>query len=260
MRIALLTIGINYRGQANELAGCVNDSNRIKTVLQARLGNRITNMVQMTDLRPKTSKFYPTRKNIEHELCHLRALARQNKIDGIIFHFSGHGGSVVDHNGDEADGRDETLVPVDYQSAGQITDDFMNDHILSRLPRRTQFLGIVDACHSGTVMDLRYGFQPINSRQLRERVDNTKAIRGRPHMLLSGCVDGSYSYDVTDKQFGAAGAFTSAFLRAIRGQPRPRVGRVIRSIRSEIKSLNLPQLPQFTASFRCHNDTRLLLL
>lgn len=36
---------------------------------------------------------------------------------------AGHGGSVKDTSGDEADGMDETLVPVDYQQSGQITDD-----------------------------------------------------------------------------------------------------------------------------------------
>lgn len=35
----------------------------------------------------------------------------------------GHGGSVRDTSGDEADNMDETMVPVDYTKAGQITDD-----------------------------------------------------------------------------------------------------------------------------------------
>lgn len=39
----------------------------------------------------------------------------------------GHGGSVEDINGDEADGMEETLCPVDYQTAGQITDDEIFD-------------------------------------------------------------------------------------------------------------------------------------
>ncbi|CAN0502487.1 unnamed protein product [Scytosiphon promiscuus] len=37
--------------------------------------------------------------------------------------FLGHGGSVEDTNGDEVDGMDETLCPVDYPVAGEITDD-----------------------------------------------------------------------------------------------------------------------------------------
>jgi len=28
---------------------------------------------------------------------------------------SGHGGSMPDDNGDESDGKDETMVPLDYQ-------------------------------------------------------------------------------------------------------------------------------------------------
>lgn len=41
----------------------------------------------------------------------------------FCLHGAGHGGSVKDTSGDEADNMDETLVPVDYQSSGQITDD-----------------------------------------------------------------------------------------------------------------------------------------
>ena len=43
--------------------------------------------------------------------------------DYLFFHYSGHGGQQADKDGDEADGKDETLVPLDYQTAGQITDD-----------------------------------------------------------------------------------------------------------------------------------------
>lgn len=38
---------------------------------------------------------------------------------------SGHGGQVADKDGDEDDGYDETILPVDFQQAGQITDDEM---------------------------------------------------------------------------------------------------------------------------------------
>lgn len=36
---------------------------------------------------------------------------------------AGHGGSVPDVSGDEEDGKDETMIPVDYKTAGQIKDD-----------------------------------------------------------------------------------------------------------------------------------------
>ena len=35
-------------------------------------------------------------------------------------HYSGHGGFVEDDNGDEDDRYDVTMIPVDFQQAGQI--------------------------------------------------------------------------------------------------------------------------------------------
>ena len=43
--------------------------------------------------------------------------------DAFFFHFSGHGSRVKDTDGDEADGWDETICPVDYDRAGMIVDD-----------------------------------------------------------------------------------------------------------------------------------------
>lgn len=43
--------------------------------------------------------------------------------DSLFMHYSGHGGSVKDHAGDEEDGKDETMIPVDYATKGQIKDD-----------------------------------------------------------------------------------------------------------------------------------------
>lgn len=36
---------------------------------------------------------------------------------------SGHGGQIKDKDGDEMDGYDEVIFPVDYQTAGCIVDD-----------------------------------------------------------------------------------------------------------------------------------------
>lgn len=45
----------------------------------------------------------------------------------FFFHYSGHGGRVKDTDGDEDDGYDETIYPVDFQQyegeSGQIVDD-----------------------------------------------------------------------------------------------------------------------------------------
>jgi len=40
--------------------------------------------------------------------------------DAVFCHYSGHGAKLRDDDGDEKDGYDETLVPVDYKSGGMI--------------------------------------------------------------------------------------------------------------------------------------------
>ena len=50
-----------------------------------------------------------------------------SRLARFFFHYSGHGGSVQDVSGDEDDGFDETIYPVDFENyegeSGQIIDD-----------------------------------------------------------------------------------------------------------------------------------------
>lgn len=43
--------------------------------------------------------------------------------DSLFFHFSGHGSQQADSTGLEADGFDETILPLDFRHAGEIVDD-----------------------------------------------------------------------------------------------------------------------------------------
>lgn len=51
--------------------------------------------------------------------------------DSLFLHYSGHGGSQADETGDEADGSDETLCPVDYAAEGVIIDDVFTSILTS---------------------------------------------------------------------------------------------------------------------------------
>lgn len=70
----------------------------------------------------------------------------------------GHGGSLPDDNGDEEDGMDETLIPVDYVQAGQIRDDELFEKFIVPMKAGVTVTCLMDCCHSGTVMDLPYMF------------------------------------------------------------------------------------------------------
>jgi len=146
-------IGINYTGQQGELSGCHNDVHNIKEYLKEVHGFERGDMTVLMD----DGKHHdPTKKNIMTALTTL--VKRTQPGDAVFVHYSGHGGSVPDASGDEEDGMDETLIPVDYQSAGQIIDDDLYATLVCGMPAGVTMTCLMDCCHSGTIMDLPYTF------------------------------------------------------------------------------------------------------
>lgn len=76
--------------------------------------------------------------------------------DSLVFYYSGHGSRERDFDGDEIDGFDEMLCPVDYKTAGKISDDEINATIVRPLPPGAKLHAIVDTCFSGSIIDLSY--------------------------------------------------------------------------------------------------------
>ncbi|KAI9810312.1 MAG: Ca(2+)-dependent cysteine protease [Phylliscum demangeonii] len=69
---------------------------------------------------------------------------------------SGHGGQTEDLNGEEEDGYDEVIYPVDFRTAGHIVDDEMHRIMVASLQPGVRLTAIFDSCHSGTALDLPY--------------------------------------------------------------------------------------------------------
>jgi metacaspase-1 len=126
-----LFIGINYFGQNGELRGCINDVKNIRTFLQANYP--INEEMVLTDDKTNDPKSMPTRANIINAFKWLREGAKPG--DSLILHYSGHGGSQKDNDGDEEDGMDETLCPVDYAKNGVIVDDEVHAVLVRGLPK-----------------------------------------------------------------------------------------------------------------------------
>merc|ERR1712176_446986 len=96
--------------------------------------------------------------------------------DTVFLHYSGHGGHVRDTSGDEDDGFDETLIPVDYQSAGQIVDDDLCEHLVKAMPAGVLATSLMDCCHSGTVLDLPYTFTAKEMEEKQQYYKNYKEL------------------------------------------------------------------------------------
>jgi len=159
-----LFVGINYHGQQGELRGCINDVKNIKSFLTANY--RIDDMLILTDDQTNDTSKMPTRANIIAGFKWLRKDVRPG--DSLIFHYSGHGGSVPDKDGDEEDGMDETLCPVDFKTAGQIVDDDIHAILVKGLPAGVRLTAIIDACHSESMLDLPYVYTVDGDLQIIE--------------------------------------------------------------------------------------------
>lgn len=80
--------------------------------------------------------------------------------DSLVFYFSGHGlQQAAQHKEDETDGLDETICPVDFIREGMITDNEINSTIVGPLKKGVRLHAIIDACHSGTSLDLMYVYK-----------------------------------------------------------------------------------------------------
>lgn len=211
-------VGINYFGTNAKLNGCINDVNRVADVLRSVYGFSHQNIVFMVDNLPKSSPYYPTRANILRELGKLRASTQPGDI--AMFHFSGHGATV--RNGTSTNvhyhGTDNVLIPVDvigakgtYVPANEIVDDELWAWA-SSFPEGSILFSIVDACHSGTALDLPYALRLQGSarsyslERVEHRADTVSKI-----VMLSGCKDDQQSLDAHDQNSTPVGALTYAF-------------------------------------------------
>jgi len=147
-----LLIGINYTGTNAALRGCINDVVRMREFLKANgFVDSPNTMVVLTDDQQENRK-RPTRRNMIAAMQWLVQGAVSG--DSLFLHYSGHGGQTPDKNGDEDDGYDETIFPVDYNQAGQIIDDELHDILVKPLAPGVRLTVVFDSCHSGTALDL----------------------------------------------------------------------------------------------------------
>lgn len=112
-----LLIGINYVGQQGQLTACHNDVNNLLEFLVEVYGFQESEILVLMD---DGNHVEPTKKHIEEAFVRLTKYSQPGDV--VFISFSGHGGRIEDYDGDEDDGYDETLIPSDFATEGQIVD------------------------------------------------------------------------------------------------------------------------------------------
>lgn len=198
-----LLIGINYFGQKGELRGCINDVRNLSEFLESNYGYRPGDMVKLTDDSPNPME-QPTKANILRAMDWLVRDAQPN--DSLFLHFSGHGGQTKDLDGDEDDGYDEVIYPVDFKTEGHIVDDEINQRVVQPLQAGVRLTAIFDSCHSGSALDLPY-------------IYSTKGVLKEPNMFKDageGALEAVTHYARGDAM-SAVGSLFKAAKNAMRG-------------------------------------------
>lgn len=161
--------------------------------------------------------------------------------DSLVFHYSGHGGQQRNYTGDELDGYDETLCPLDFEIQGSIVDNEVNATLVRPLPPGVKLHAIIDSCHSGTVLDLPYLCRmDRNGRNTwedhRPRNGTWKGTSGGEAISFSGCDDDQTSADTALlSKVTSTGVMTFAFIQAIERGQGTTYGSILTAMRSTIR-------------------------
>lgn len=213
-RYRSLHIGINYNGTNNRLYGCINDAkNHLEFIQEHAALKRAPLISQLMSDESTSPLLQPTVNNIIRAIGWLfssapsSALTDSKYTDFSVFPleknthiyctYAGHGGQIKDRNGDEKDGKDETLIALD----GIIIDDTLRETFNRYLMRGIIVNCVYDCCNSGTILDLRYtynsNFVPVSNRNYDIAPCRIECV--------SGCMDYQYAYDkfIGGKSVGA---------------------------------------------------------
>ncbi|KAK0219156.1 peptidase C14, caspase domain-containing protein [Armillaria fumosa] len=105
----------------------------------------------LDDGDPSHDTTQPTYKNLMEHIKNLTQGIQPG--DRLFFYFSGHAAQRKNLSGSEEDGMDEFL----YTTSGRcILDNTLREYLVDNLPEGCHLTAVLDACHSGTLLDLAH--------------------------------------------------------------------------------------------------------
>lgn len=253
-----LFVGINYTGTSNALRGCINDQENLTGFLIKQKYLDKQDLVLMNDFQQ--GDLYPTKLNMLKQMDNLVNFCNNNRKNEVlvVFAYSGHGSYIRDRNGDEIDGKDEVLCPIDCMTKGMISDDVIKRNFIDRLGSNVKLIMLMDCCHSGTIIDLKYNYG-IDKRDscvvYGDCNDNKCKV-----IMISGCLDKQTSADAyirDNRKYEFQGAMTASFLNSC--DDKVTYKELITRMRTMLKQGKYEQIPQLSTSFPINTNETFLL-
>lgn len=240
-----ILFGLNYESTPDaRLRGCINDVKNMENLLKTS-DYGFGNVQVFTDISRKNRT---TAQGILQEINNLAKRSWSENMDLAWIHYSGHGCSVKDKNGDENDRTDECLVPSDFKTSGVIPDDYIKDCLRNFNPK-TKVICVFDCCHSGTIGDLKYRYFDQHTKQLENRGRACPANI----VLFSGCKDEQTSADAynVNRLFKYSGAMTSCMIMVLNENDALKCGTfdLLEGLRIKLADKRFSQIPQLTSSY-----------
>lgn len=241
-----LLIGINYiENTDNKLNGCINDIINIENKL------RLTNpeCIEYRKLSDNQTDplLKPTRKNIIDGINWLVKGLKSG--ESVFFHYSGHGGLTLDISKDEKTGFDSCIYPICNGEIEMITDDELKTMLVNKIPTGCKCFAVLDCCHSGSALDLRYMFSAPEYGKIIVSQDDKYAKTLGSVIFLSGCKDTQTSADTVDNENTPSGAMTNALLEVwAKYGVNIKFKYLLWDIRTSLKNSGYDQIPQLSCS------------
>jgi hypothetical protein len=226
-----LLIGINYRNTQYELNGCINDVINMEKLLHKKK--------YTTQLLTDDTTIKPTKKNIITSITDL--LSNAQPKDTIFIHYSGHGSNLQDRNGDENDGKDETIIPLDFNA---IMDDELNKLLINYMKPDVTLIFLSDSCNSGTILDLNYMYLGTNDELLLN--NNNIGCEGTV-ICISGCMDSQTSAEVSVDGV-ISGVMSTSFINEIEITEELTLKKLITNMKTSINKSGQTQTPILTVN------------
>ena len=210
-----LLIGVDdypHLSSSEQLKGCVNDAKAYHALLQNPFGFPEENIQLLTNEKADRDGILAAFDRLVNET---------GQDDIVVFQYSGHGSWCWDQEGDEPDGKDETIVPYDSGRRGRDNRDITDDEIQLRLLDLADKTGnitlIFDSCHSGTITREVFedrarslpgagehdNLPPALKERDRDRLNESLRQNGpsgwlaigNRYVLMAGCRDEERSYE-----------------------------------------------------------------